>query len=93
MRIAARSVAVALHEPRETSVQNIFRGEVKEISTGPEGLLDVQMDISCPLMARITPRAVRTLALSPGKPIFAIVKRVAVSRGHLNASIQTAIDS
>jgi molybdate transport system ATP-binding protein len=92
VRIAARSVAIALHEPRETSVQNVFRGEVKQISNGMGAMLDVQMDIGCPLMARITPRAAQTLELSPGKQVFALVKSVAVSRGHLNASAQPAVD-
>lgn len=86
--IAARSVAIALHEPRQTSVQNIFRAEVKAILNGPEDWLDVHMDIGCPLTARITSRARHTLALVPGKQVFALVKSAAVSRGHLNASTQ-----
>jgi molybdate transport system ATP-binding protein len=93
VRIAARSVAIALHEPRETSVQNIFRGTVIAIANGPGDLLDVQMDIGCPLTARITSRAMHTLALSPGKQVCALLKSVAVLRGHLNESVQTAVDS
>lgn len=84
VHITARSVAIALHEPHQTSVQNIFRGKVKEISNGPGNMLDVHLDIGCPLIARITSRAMHTLALSPGKQVFASVKSVAVSRGHLN---------
>lgn len=90
VHIAARSVSIALHEPLETSVQNIFKGVVVEISEGPCGLLDVQLDIGCSLISRITPRALHNLSLSPGKQVFASVKSVAVSRGHLNTSHRSA---
>ena len=93
VRIGARSVAIALQEPMETSVQNIFRGTVQSISNGRGELLDVHLDIGCPLLARITPRAMHRLALTPGKPVFALVKSVAVSRGHLNTSVPTDIDT
>ncbi|MEJ2155152.1 MAG: molybdenum ABC transporter ATP-binding protein [Desulfobacteraceae bacterium] len=91
--IAARSIAIALEKPQQTSVQNIYRGKVTAISNGPGDLIDVQMDIGCPLTARITSRARRSLSLVPGKQVYAFVKSVAVSRGHLNASIRTAIDT
>jgi molybdate transport system ATP-binding protein len=83
VRIDARSVAIARQEPRETSIQNIFRATVKAIAEGPGQLLDVRMDIGCPLLARITPRAMQTLALAPGIPVFAVVKSVAVSRSRI----------
>jgi molybdopterin-binding protein len=51
------------------------------------------MDIGCPLLARITPRALQALALTPGKAVYALVKSVAVSRGHLNAALDPRIDS
>ncbi len=89
VHIAARSVSIALQEPLQTSVLNIFRGTVSDISEASCGLLDVQLDIGCPLIARITHRAARHLALSPGKQVFASVKSVAVSRGHLNAQGRT----
>lgn len=84
--IAARNVAIALQRPRETSVQNIFRGRVQGIDGSPGELVDVRMDIGCPLFARITPRALHALDLYPGKAVFAMVKSVAVSRGHLGRS-------
>ena len=92
VRIGARDVAIALQAPPETSFQNIFPGKVTAISEAPGKLLDVQMDIGCPLLARITPRALSTLALAPGKPVFAMVKSVAVSRGHLNQPSDMTID-
>jgi len=85
VRIAARSVAIALQAPSGTSIQNIFPGKVTAIDGTPGNLRDVQMDIGCPLQARITPRALNALALSPGKHVYAMVKSVAVSRGRLSA--------
>ena len=93
VRIGARNVAIALQAPPETSIQNIFPGQVTAITEGPAKLLDVQMDIGCPLLARITPRALSTLALAPGKRVFAMVKSVAVSRGHLNVPLEMNTDS
>jgi len=93
VRIGARSVAIALQKPPGTSLQNIFPGKVTAITGGPGELLDVQMDIGCPLLARITARAIQALALMPGKPVCAMVKSVAVSRGHLNASLDLQIDA
>jgi molybdate transport system ATP-binding protein len=93
VRIGARSVAIALREPPDTSIQNIFPGRVTAITNGPGELLDVHMDIGCPLLARITPRAMQALALTPGKAVYALVKSVAISRGNFSASLDPQIDS
>jgi molybdate transport system ATP-binding protein len=90
--VAARSVAIALEKPRDTSIQNIFGGKVETILQGPDELVDVRMDIGCPLLARITPRALHALELSPGKPVFAMVKSVAISRGHLEPTAHDTCD-
>jgi molybdate transport system ATP-binding protein len=40
----------------------------------------VRLDISCtPLLARITRKSAHDLALSPGKPVYAQVKAVALA--------------
>jgi molybdate transport system ATP-binding protein len=93
VRIAARSVAIALHEPRHTSVQNVFRATVKAISNSSGDWQDVHLDIGGPLTARITSRARQTLDLSPGMQVFALIKSAAVSRGHLNASVRGPVDT
>ena len=92
VRIGARSVAIALQKPPGTSIQNIFPGKVTAITGGPGELLDVQMDVGCPLLARITSRAMQALALTPGKPVYALVKGVAVCRSHLNATLDPRTD-
>ena len=83
VRIQARSVAIATVAPEKISVQNIFPGTIEDITTGSGSLVDVRMNVGCPLLARITPLAVQELDLKPGQPVFALVKSVAVSCGAL----------
>ncbi len=83
VRIEARSVAIALVAPEQTSVQNILPATVEEILRENGSLVDVRLDIGCPLLARITPLALQTLDLKPGMRVFAIIKSVAVSHGVL----------
>ena len=83
VRIEARHVAIALVPPEQISVQNILPGTVEEITNGDGSLVDVRLDIGCPLLARITPLALKTLDLKPGMRVFAIIKSVAVSHGVL----------
>jgi molybdate transport system ATP-binding protein len=93
VHIGARNVAIALQAPPETSIQNILPGKVNAITQGPGELLDIHLDVGCPLLARITPRALQALALTSGKEVYALVKSVAVSHGHLNGSLDPKIDS
>ncbi len=83
VRIEARHVAIALVPPEQISVQNILPGTVLEITDGNGPLVDVMLDIGCPLLARITPLALTTLDLKPGRRVFAVIKSVAVSHGVL----------
>jgi molybdate transport system ATP-binding protein len=83
VRIEARSVAIALVPPEQISVQNILPGTVEEITPGNGSLVDVRLDIGCPLLARITPQALKTLDLRAGQQVFAVIKSVAVSHGVL----------
>jgi molybdate transport system ATP-binding protein len=91
LRIEARNVAIALVSPEHISVQNILPGTVQDITTGNGPLVDVRLDIGCPLLARITPQALKDLGLMAGQPVFAIIKSVAVSHGVLWRHEQTTI--
>ncbi len=81
VRISARHVAVALKAPESTSFQNIFSGKVDQIIDRGESLVDIRLDIGCPLWARITRQSAAELNLNPGQPVFGLVKSVAVSLG------------
>ncbi len=78
VRIDPRDVAISLHHPSEISIQNIFAGTVETISDGNGGLVDVDLNIGCPLLARITPRAKKELDLKVGRQVFALIKSVAI---------------
>ena len=81
VRIAARNVAVALQAPDATSFQNIFPGKVDRIVDRGGSLIDVRLDIGHPLWARITRKSCSDLNLQQSRPVFALIKSVAVSLG------------
>ncbi|MCF8095954.1 MAG: TOBE domain-containing protein, partial [Desulfobacteraceae bacterium] len=78
VRIPARNVAVALRAPRGSSFQNIFPGKVNQIIDHGESYVDLRLDISRFLWARITRQSFLDLNLKTGQPVFALIKSVAV---------------
>lgn len=86
VRIPARNVTIALEKPCKTSVQNVYKGKVQTLSEGPQGLVDIHLDIGCPLVARITARARQALALSSGKQVYALIENTAVVGAEPSAS-------
>jgi molybdate transport system ATP-binding protein len=84
VRIRSRDVAIALSRPDKISVRNIFPATVEEVVETSESLVDVRLDIGCPLFSRITPAARADLKLRVGQEVFALVKSVAVSHGNSN---------
>jgi molybdate transport system ATP-binding protein len=80
-RIASRDVALALSRPPDSSFLNILSGTVQ--SLGPErgASMDVHVDIGgVTLISQITRKSVATLGLAPGKPVYALIKAVAIDR-------------
>jgi molybdate transport system ATP-binding protein len=86
VRIPARHVAISLEPPSRTSFQNVFTGHISAILDHGAPFVDVQLDIGCPLWARITRQSCLDLNLTTGQPVFALVKSVAVSLGISTAS-------
>ncbi len=81
VRIAARDVALALSRPADSSYLNVLACAVTGIGTGAGASVDVQLDAGgTPLIARITRKSAATLGIAPGKPVFALIKAVAVDR-------------
>lgn len=83
VRIRARDVSVALEEPKNISINNIFRGIIKEISQEQGDLVDILIDTGAPIWARISRYSINRLRLAPGKQVFAMVKAVAIDRRSL----------
>ncbi len=82
VRIDAGNVILGRHEPHGLSVQNVFAGRVTELRQA-QGLVDVVLDIGCPLQAQITNQACRDLDLAVGTPVYALVKSTSISRGDI----------
>ncbi len=83
VRIEAGNVILARGEPRGLSVQNIFAGRITEIRHMAAGLVDVVVDIGCPLQAQITAQACADLELAVGVPVFALIKSASIGRSDL----------
>jgi molybdate transport system ATP-binding protein len=80
VRVLARDVSLALEEPRGISVQNVVPAVVEGITDGTHPS-QVMVALRCGegrVLSRITRRAAHELALQPGKPVWAMIKAVAV---------------
>ena len=83
VRIHARDVVLATERPAQLSIRNAFAAKVIELAPPRGPQIDLKLDIGSaeePVMlwARITQRACQELQLVPGKPVFALVKTVAL---------------
>ena len=88
-RIRAEDVTLALAPPKGLSILNGFAGRVLEVAEGQGAMVDVRLDIGqagrpVALWARVTRRSAHELRLEAGKPVFALVKSVALDRMSLS---------
>ena len=82
VQLLARDLIVATQPPRNLSVRNSLSGVVASLSRDDADSELVGIDIGGTLiMARVTTAAVRDLHLTPGLPVWALVKSVSL-RGH-----------
>jgi molybdate transport system ATP-binding protein len=87
VRIRARDVIVALERPSAVSALNILRGRVAEVAGGDGPVQDLRIELSeGSVLARVTQRSIVELGLSPGRPVFAIVKSIAVESAATKAT-------
>jgi len=81
VRVRARDVSLATIRPEAISVLNVLPGTIKAIGEASGASVDVQIDVAgTVLFARITRKSVDTLALAPGRAVYALVKAVAIDR-------------
>lgn len=79
LRVQARDVSIALAPPAASSVLNVLPARVVELREDRAGQVLVVLDAGgTPLLARITRRSARLLALAPGLAVHAQVKGVAL---------------
>jgi molybdate transport system ATP-binding protein len=80
-RIRARDVSLALEKPAAITIQNVLAGTVREVTDEYGAIVDVTVAVGgTQLVARVTRKAVEDLGLTPGKPVHALVKAVAIDR-------------
>ncbi|WP_378944137.1 molybdenum ABC transporter ATP-binding protein [Paracoccus sp. R86501] len=81
LRIHAQDVMLSLTAPQGISALNVLPATVRTVmpGTGPDVLVQLSVGQDH-LLARVTARSATALALNPGRPVFAIVKSVAVTR-------------
>lgn len=80
IRIRSRDVAVALAPPSGTSILNILPGRVVRMAGEDGPHVHVLLDVGVPLWARIMRKSVADLDLREGKPVYALLKAVAVDQ-------------
>jgi molybdate transport system ATP-binding protein len=95
LRVRAREVMLAMSAPEDLSALNILPGVVAEIGADDGPVLDIRLDCNGDaLIARLTRYSVERLGLAPGKPVFALVKSVALDRRGLSGPLAaTAADA
>ena len=89
LRILARDVAIARKRPQDISVLNVLECRIDRIEALENGEVDVNMAlkdsaVEAPdhITARITAWSAERLALKVGDTVFALIKAVAITRGH-----------
>ena len=91
VRIRARDVILALTRPAGISALNVLAGEVEALAPVAEGALEVQIRLGPDrLLARLTRRSGEALGLEPGRPVFALIKTVAIDRRSLGRDGEAA---
>jgi molybdate transport system ATP-binding protein len=78
--IRSRDVMLSLQQPREISALNVLAGTVVGVAqSGAQA--EVRLDCGgATLSARLTAKSVQRLALTPGRPVFAVIKSVSFER-------------
>ncbi|HEY3908695.1 MAG TPA: molybdenum ABC transporter ATP-binding protein [Stellaceae bacterium] len=84
VRILARDVVLGLDPPERLSALNLLAGRVAEIGVLAGATADVRVELNGEmLLARVTRLSIDRLDLKPGRPVYAIVKTVAIERRNL----------
>ncbi|MEX2615478.1 MAG: molybdenum ABC transporter ATP-binding protein [Alphaproteobacteria bacterium] len=92
LRVRARDVSLATERPGKVSVRNILSGTISQIEEEADtAFAETLVDVGgANLRARITRAAVADLCLSPGTPVFALVKSIAFDRRALVSAGETS---
>jgi molybdate transport system ATP-binding protein len=82
VQLLARDIILATEKPHGLSVRNTLQGVISEMSPDEDEAVLVKVDIGgATVLARVTSDAASALNLSPGTPVWVLVKAVS-TRGH-----------
>jgi molybdate transport system ATP-binding protein len=85
---------LATSAPADLSALNVLPGVVADIGAQEGPIVEVRLDCSGEaLLARLTQYSVERLRLSPGIPVFALVKSVALDRRSLSVAIRSEAEA
>jgi molybdate transport system ATP-binding protein len=92
VRIRARDVILATVPPQGVSTLNVLPAAVEEIVPVAEEALEVALRAGTErLLARITRRSGEALELAPGRPVFALIKTVAIDKSGVGRGGEAAV--
>lgn len=81
LRVLAQDVLLSLEYPTGLSAQNILPVTISSIKSGDGPGAAIALDAAGEtLLARVTSRAVASMDLAPGKPVFAVIKATSVAQ-------------
>jgi len=94
LRIRARDVALATRKPDGISIRNVLSGTVAEVAEEADtAFAEVLVDLGgAHVRARLTRRSVAELSLTPGGPVYALIKSVAIDRRMIIAGTSAAVE-
>jgi molybdate transport system ATP-binding protein len=91
IHIRARDIMLASEPPVGLSALNVLPATVVDIGDASGPIVDVALDLGGErLLARITRRSLGQLAIEPGRPVFAVLKSVAIGRRDIGFAFDDA---
>jgi len=91
LRVRARDVMLAKSAPADLSALNILPGVIADMRAAEGPIVEVRLDCGGDvLLARLTRYSVERMGLTPGSPVHALIKSVALDRRSLGGLIRAA---
>ncbi len=87
IRIRSRDVALAIRKPEGISIRNVLEGRVSTVADSGGAIVEVSVRLGeTEIPARISRQAMTELALTPGLPVFVLIKAIAFDKRSVGLS-------